>query len=172
MKRSSIVLLLSLIASTFALTSQAQDLSKFHLYDPKANAEKDIAQAVSDAAKTGKHVLIQVGGNWCIWCMRFNEFVTKDASLDSLVNASYVVYHLNWSKENMNDALLAKYGYPQRFGFPVFLVLNSKGELIHIQDSGLVEGPKKSETYDKEKVIGFLSNWSPAALRPEQYKTN
>ena len=102
-------------------------LTKFKLYKPEENAEQKIAEAVKKAKEAGKHVLVQIGGNWCIWCARFNDFVTNDKSIDSLINSNYIVYHLNYSKENKNTELLAKYGFPQRFGFPVFLILNEKG---------------------------------------------
>lgn len=152
-----------------AAAMRAQDLSKFNLYKPKEDAAKAIDEAVKQAATSGRHVFIQVGGNWCIWCMRFNEFVTKDATIDSLVKANYVVYHLNYSPENYNEALLAKYGYPQRFGFPVFLVLDGKGKLLHTQNSAYLEEEK---SYGRRKVIDFFKDWSPAAFDPAQYKQN
>lgn len=147
----------------------SQDLAKFNLYHPEANAKNEINEAIEKAKDSGKHVLIQIGGNWCIWCARFNDFVTKDKSIDSLVNDNYVVYHLNYSKENKNEALLAKYGYPQRFGFPVFLVLDGKGNLLHTQNSSYLEEKK---SYSKENVMGFFNDWSPKALDPKQYKEN
>jgi thioredoxin-related protein len=151
----------------FSTLMHAQDMTKFHLYTPEANAKKEIDDVVKQAKKEGKHVLIQVGGNWCIWCARFNDFVSNDPSLDSLVKSDYVTYHLNYSKENKNEGILAKYGFPQRFGFPVFLILNDKGELIHTQNSGYLESGK---SYDKEKVKGFFSDWNKKALDPAQYK--
>ena len=156
-----------LFALVFAFNAHSQDLSKFKLYTPTDNAEEGIANAVKQAKATGKNVFIQIGGNWCIWCARFHEFVTTDKSLDSMIKANYVVYHLNWSKENKNEALLTKYEFPQRFGFPVFLVLNGEGRLIHTQDSGLLEQDKG---YSKNKVMTFLSSWSPSAFDPKQYK--
>lgn len=148
--------------------SFSQDLTKFKLYKPEESAEAGIAKAVKEAKAEGKHVFIQIGGNWCIWCARFNDFVTTDKSIDSLLQANYVVYHMNYSKENYNAALLAKYGYPQRFGFPVFLVLNGKGQLIHTQSSWYLEDGKKS--YDRDKVISFFNDWAPKAFDPKQYK--
>jgi thioredoxin-related protein len=146
----------------------SQDLTKFHLYKPEEKAEQAIAAAVKDAKAQGKHVFIQIGGNWCIWCARFNDFVTTDKQIDSSINAGFVVYHMNYSKENYNVKLLAKYGYPQRFGFPVFLVLDGEGKLIHTQNSAYLEDGKKS--YDRDKVVGFFNDWSPKALDPKQYK--
>jgi thioredoxin-related protein len=145
----------------------SQDMTKFKLYSPEANAKQEIATAVKEAKAAGKQVLVQIGGNWCIWCARFNEFVTNDKSLDSLVNANYIVYHLNYSKENKNSELLAKYEFPQRFGFPVFLVLNDKGDLVHTQTSWYLESGK---SYDKEKVQAFFTDWGKKAFDPAQYK--
>ena len=50
----------------------SQDMTKFKLYNPEENAKKEIAEAVKQAKESGKHVLVQIGGNWCIWCARFN----------------------------------------------------------------------------------------------------
>lgn len=163
MKKSILALSLFICAAA----TQAQDLSKFNLYKPAEDAEKGIAKTVKEAKAAGKQVFIQIGGNWCIWCMRFNDFVTSDRSIDSLVNANYVVYHLNYSKENTNSKILAKYGYPQRFGFPVFLVLDGDGKLLHTQNSSYLESGK---SYDAEKVKGFFADWTKKALDPAEYK--
>lgn len=156
-----------LIAIVFTGTAFSQDMKNFKLYKPEENAEKKIEEAVKQAKAAGKHVLVQIGGNWCIWCARFNDYVTTDKSIDSLVTANYVVYHMNYSKENTNEKLLAKYSYPQRFGFPVFLILDDKGKLIHTQNSSYLE---KDKSYDKTAVVGFFNDWKPAAFDPKQYK--
>jgi thioredoxin-related protein len=145
----------------------AQDMRKFNLYNPEENAEEKIGAAIREAKANNKHIFIQVGGNWCIWCARFHDFITKDNSIDSLIQANFEVYHLNYSKENYNNALLAKYRYPQRFGFPVFLILDAKGNLLHIQNSEYLEEDK---SYNRRKVMEFLSNWTPKALDPSNYK--
>jgi thioredoxin-related protein len=146
----------------------SQDMAKFKLYTPDDNAEVGIANAVKQAKSQGKHVFVQVGGNWCIWCARFHEFVSNDKQIDSLVNANYVVYHMNYSKENYNAKLLAKYCYPQRFGFPVFLVLDGEGKLLQTMNSWYLEDGKTS--YVKEKVLEFFTDWSPKAIDPKAYK--
>ncbi len=159
-----IVIAISIIL--FSLTGYGQDMTKFKLYHPEANAKEDIAKAVTEAKQTGKHVLVQIGGNWCVWCARFNEFTTSDKSIDSLIRTNYVLYHLNYSKENENKEVLSTYKFPQRFGFPVFLILNKDGELLHTQSSWYLESGKG---YDKEKVTAFFTDWTPKALDPKQY---
>jgi thioredoxin-related protein len=163
MKKLFAVILVSFIG----INAYSQDMTKFKLYSPEENAEQGIADAVKLAKKEHKQVFIQIGGNWCIWCARFHEFTTNDPSIDSLIKANYVVYHLNYSKENDNSKLLEKYRFPQRFGFPVFLVLDEKGELIHTQNSEYLE---EGKSYSRNKVMEFLSSWTVSALDPKQYK--
>jgi thioredoxin-related protein len=81
-----------------SITAFSQDLTKFHLYNPEEKAEKEITKATKEARQQYKHVLIQIGGNWCIWCARFHDFITNDAKIDSIVKADYIVYHLNYSR--------------------------------------------------------------------------
>src|ERR1700741_1394638 len=159
------LLFVMIMASVFSFS---QDMTKFSLYKPEEKAEEEIAKAVKQAKSESKHVLLQIGGNWCIWCARFHEFIKSDKKIDSILKAAYIVYHLNYSKENFNAKVLTKYGFPQRFGFPVLLVLDGNGKLIHTQSSWYLEDGKKS--YDRDKVIAFFTDWSPSALDPKQYK--
>jgi thioredoxin-related protein len=136
------------------------------LYHPLANAEKDIVAAVAKARLEKKHVLIQAGGNWCSWCLEFNRFTTTDKQLDSAINADYVVYHLNYSPQNKNAELFKKYGFANRFGFPVFIILDANGKMIHTQNSSYLE---EGKSYNKRKIRDFLADWRPAALDEKQY---
>lgn len=139
---------------------------KPQIYDPAADAPKQIAVAVAEAKRTGRHVLIQVGGQWCIWCMRLHKTITSSPELTRLVNDNYVVVHLNFSRENQNLETLAKLGYPQRFGFPVLVVLDGDGNRIHTQDSGYLEN---GSFHSVAKVAKFLEDWSPKAVDPATY---
>lgn len=152
-----------IISIFFSVTVMAQET----LYHPDANAEKDIAAAVAKAKAENKFVLIQGGGNWCSWCIEFARFAKADPAIDSVMKASFVWYHLNYSKENENKKIFAKYGYAHRFGFPVFIILDSNGNRVHTQNSEYLEDGKKS--YNKQKVQAFLEMWSPKALDPASY---
>lgn len=148
-----------------SLRSFAADTT--YLYNPYASVEKDVAAAVAKAKAEKKHVLLQIGGNWCTWCYKFHSFVNLDTAIKRLLNENYVMYHLNYSKENKNEAYMQKLGHPERFGFPVLVVLDANGKQLHTQDSGLLE---QGNGYSKEKVETFLQNWSPAALDEKSYK--
>ena len=157
------------LVSWGAAKAQESKETRVKLYDPNASAAQDIRNAVTEAAAGKKHVLIQAGGNWCGWCYRFEKFCKDDARIDSSLRAAYVIVHINYSKENFNEGVFRDLGFPQRFGFPVFVILDGQGKQIHTQNSGLLE---KESSYDRDKVLGFLWDWSPEAFDPSKYKTN
>lgn len=144
----------------------AQHDAEAKLYNPEADASADIKAAIEQAKKEGKHVLLQVGGNWCAWCIKFHEKVQKESDLKALVDENFVVYHLNFSKENQNKEVLAELGYPQRFGFPVFVILDGGGNRIHTQNSAYLE---EGKGHSKKKILTFFKQWSPSALDPVNY---
>lgn len=128
-------------------------------YNDKENAEAKIAELVKQAKKENKNVMIQAGGNWCIWCLRFNNYVQTTPELKEVVDQNYIYYHLNYSPENKNVKVFAKYDNPgAKFGYPVFLVLDQNGKLIHTQDSSVLEDGKG---YSLEKTKAFFKEWSP-----------
>lgn len=168
MKKINISKGLIILAILFSFTAvNAQETKK--LYDPTLDGMKQIKDAVALAAKEGKHVLIQFGGNWCSWCIKFDAFCKADTSITKIVDANYIPVKLSFDQTNKNDEANAYLGNPTRFGFPVFIILDAKGKVIHIQDSSLLE---ESSGYSKQKVSGFFSQWTPAAIIPQVSKPN
>jgi len=137
------------------------------LYNPEADANQDIEQLINIAKETNQHIIVQIGGNWCVWCYRFHDFVKENPEIQAIVDENYLIYNLNYSQENMNEEILAKYRFPQRFGFPVMLILNNEGKLIHTQNSALLEAGKG---YDATKVKEFFLGWTKKALDPASYE--
>ncbi|WPQ64870.1 thioredoxin family protein [Chitinophaga sancti] len=160
------IALLCLCANTTLSAQEKHTLDLEHIYDPGADAAADLAAIQQQAAAAKKHILVQVGGNWCIWCKRFYKFTEEDSTLKSLLKRNFIVYHLNYSKENKNLPILQKLGYPQRFGFPVIVILDAKGNRLHTQDTGLLES---ADSYDEKKIAMLLKQWGPDALNPAYY---
>lgn len=160
MKKSIVTVMFILVASII----YAQE--KVNVYKPNADAKGDLKTAIVKAKAEKKHVLIQVGGNWCPWCIKFHKMATTDVKIDSTIKADYVYLLLNYSKENKNLDVLKTLQYPQRFGFPVFVILDGNGKVLHTQDSGLLELDKG---YDPKKVLTFLKQWNVKALDPKNY---
>jgi thiol:disulfide interchange protein len=165
----SIALLLALFTVQCSLfTASAQTAPK--PYNENQDARADLKKAIEQAAKEKKHVLVQLGGNWCPWCIRFHNMAFGAHAIDSLLKAEYVYMLLNVSqdKKKRDYQLFRDYGYPNRFGYPVFLVLGGDGKLLHIQDSGILEHCQV-KGYDTAKVVTFLKMWNARALDPATY---
>ncbi|MCX7954446.1 MAG: thioredoxin family protein [Bacteroidales bacterium] len=141
------------------IPSFTQDKNK--LYDPQLNGIDQIKAALNKAKKENKFVMIQIGGNWCPWCIKFNKFCTEIEKIDTLIKNNFILIHLNYSKENKNIEAMQMLGNPQRFGFPVIVILDTEGNRIHTQDTSFLE---VGNSYDTTKVIRFLSLWTPRAL--------
>lgn len=128
-------------------------------YNEEENAEAKIAELVKQAQAENKNIMLQAGGNWCIWCLRFNQYVQTTPELKEIVDKNYIYYHLNFSPANKNEKVFAKYGNPgDKFGYPVFVVLDQNGKQIHTQDSAVLE---EGKGYSLEKVKEFFTKWSP-----------
>ena len=160
MKRILSIVLIALAA----VTADAQSNLK-KVYDETADPMKQISKAVQDAGKDGRFVICQVGGNWCRWCLMFADFVAKDAELTQLIDENFVFIHSNYNpRERAGEKtleMLKKLGNPERFGFPVFVVMDQNGKVIHTQDSSFLE---EGNGYSRDKVARFFQNWTPKAV--------
>lgn len=163
-------LILTILASAaicFAADAQS-NLKK--VYDESVDPMTQIDQAVAKAGKEGKFVVCQVGGNWCRWCLMFADFISKDSEIMELIDKNFVYAHVNYNPRERSDeakikkaeAMLERLGNPGRFGYPVFVVLDSKGKVIHTQDSSFLE---EGNGYNKDKVMRFFNNWTPSAVK-------
>jgi len=143
-------------------------------YNESQDLRADLKKSIEAAKKENKHVLVQFGGNWCPWCLRFHALVNGTPKLDSLMKENYVYLLLNVprEKEKRDFDLFRDFEYPNRFGYPVFVILDKTGKRLNTQDSDSFEHPDpKVKGYDTTKVARFLTMWTPKALDPQTYVT-
>ena len=133
------------------------------VYDETINPMEQIDRALATArsSQQPKLVICQVGGNWCPWCLRFADFAATDPDIAKVIDDHFLLIHVNYHPRKAQEALMSRLGHPQRFGFPVFVVLDSEGHVVHIQDSSFLE---EGKGYSKEKVLRFLNGWTPDAI--------
>ncbi len=165
MKKLGKTTLLYVFFLIFGLSAYSQ---REKLYNANADGLQQFKTAVEQAQKENKHVMVQIGGNWCSWCYKFHDFYKNDAELDSVINADYIIIRVNYDKSMKNEQLFAQLGYPQRFGFPVIVICNAEGKRLHTQNSWYLEDGKGS--YNKDKFLAFLKNWTVKAVNPDSYK--
>ena len=159
-KRILLMVLTALLLGVSPLA--AQGLKR--VYNEQADAALQVDSALTVARDAGKLVVCQVGGNWCPWCLKFADFITSDNEIAQLVEKNFVYIHVNYARGTKDEATLQvmrRLGNPQRFGFPVLVVLRPDGSVAHIQDSSFLEQDK---SYDRNKVLRFFKCWTPAAM--------
>ena len=137
---------------------QAQDnqnKSTAPKFDPLKDPFADLKEAVVDAQKLEKRIILDVGGEWCIWCHRLDAFLEQNAELYKYLHDNFVVLKVNFSKENKNEKFLSQ--YPQIPGYPHIFVLEKDGKFLFSKSTAELE---KEKSYDAEKIITFLKEWS------------
>jgi thioredoxin-related protein len=150
-----------ILIATFSLIAQTEDsLPKF---DPLRDPFNDLKSTIDIATKVNKNIILDVGGEWCIWCHRIDALMHNTEEIKSLLEENYIVLKINYSKENKNEKFLSQ--YPAVEGYPHFFVLDGHGKLLHSQNTGELE---KDKDYDKEKFIAFLNKWKAEENKTEQ----
>jgi len=126
------------------------------VYDPKRNAEDDLKATVAKAKADGKHVLIQVGGDWCGWCDLMSKYFRDNENVAKALSKDFLIVKVNYSDENKNEEFLGK--FPRISAYPHLFVLDSDGKQLHSQNTADLE---EGRGYNEEVVLAFLSKWAP-----------
>ena len=87
-----------LVALVLFVVSALSISAQVDIYNPKANAEEDIADAVEIASKSGKHVFLQIGGNWCPWCVKFHNFLELSPNFFMASKAHFLPQLEQWGQ--------------------------------------------------------------------------
>lgn len=125
-------------------------------FDPKADPEKDLAEAREEASHTGRRILVKVGGEWCGWCHRMDKFIAETPAVKQRLESGFVVVKVNYSEENRNEKFLRR--LPKIDGYPHLFVFEKDGRLLHSQETGSLE---EGKGYSPERFEAFLAKWSP-----------
>ena len=127
------------------------------IYPDPGQAKADLAAALKTAAQTHKRILLDFGGNWCGDCQVLDLYF-HDAGNRPILEANFVLVHVNVGHMDANLDLAAKYEIPLRRGVPALAVLDDKGALLYSQKSGEFEAMRRMQS---SAVTQFLVQWKP-----------
>ncbi len=145
-------LLLALDASANHQSAKYIPVTK---YDPKRDAAADIQDAIKEAQRIKKRILLEVGGEWCSWCHTLDNFFETNPDLLARREKNFVTVKINFSEENENKEVLSRYeAIP---GYPHIFVLDSDGKFLYSQGTSELESGK---SYDLERLKAFLTQWA------------
>ena len=127
------------------------------LYPEVARASADIEAAQQQAAREGKRVLVDFGGDWCTDC-KILDINFKRPENAALLASRFVVVHVNVGAKGITDnfPVAERYGIPLKKGVPALAVLDAKGKVLYAQKNGEFESMR---SMDPKSVNEFLERW-------------
>lgn len=125
------------------------------LYPPVQQAEADLRAALTQASTTQRHVLLEIGANWCLDCQRLAA-VMQQPAVASILKAHYVVVRINVGRFTDNLALARRYCVHPRQGIPALAVLAADGHLLYAPTRG---GFESMPPLQVGALRRFLEHW-------------
>jgi len=129
-----------------------------HHFDPRRDASADIRAALMVAVRERKHVLLEIGGDWCPYCILLDSFFDSNPEISALRRRNFVYVKVNFSQQNQNQEALA--AFPPVRSFPHFFVLDAAGKLVKNQRIALLGTPSG---YSPKRFQQFLRASAPKA---------
>jgi thiol:disulfide interchange protein len=146
----------TVVTLVFSMAAYAADKP----FDPTRDSNRDLRAAMEQAQREHKNILMDVGGNWCGWCLVLDRTLREDAELHALLEKDYVLLYVNFSKENENVNFLG--AYPKATGYPAWYVLAPNGKLLKAENTGELEQTHKLDAgYNGAAVKTFLTENAP-----------
>ena len=144
-------------AALLALSAGTANSADRDIYPDPSQARVDLAAALKTASATHRRVLLDFGGNWCGDCQVLDLYM-HDSKNQPLVDANYVVVHVNVGHIDTNLDLAEKYGVPLNKGVPALAILSGHGALLYSQKNGEFEAMRHMES---SALTDFLVQWKP-----------
>lgn len=156
MRMHTFVLATALLTPFVASAAEDPKPARPNIYDEKADATQQIAEAAARAKRDHKRVLVQWGANWCGWCHKLHEVCSTNAELKKVLHDEYEVVLVDVGRFDKNAELAEKLGAQLKGnGVPYLTVLDEDGKTVVNQDTGSLEaGPD----HDVAKVLKFLND--------------
>lgn len=142
MKKTALALLLAATPALAAVPSPKPSISSLaqlpivtmDIYDEKANADADVARAFDRAKKSGKRVLLDLGGDWCPDCIVLSNFM-KLPEIKRFVDKHYEVVLVDVGRFNKNLHIPARLGFTEKLrGVPAVLIFTQDRKLVNRSD--------------------------------------
>ena len=125
-----------------------------HPYDESADAHAQLDAALAEAKRTGKHVLLDFGGNWCPDCRIFAGIIERP-EVKPWVDANYVTVPIDVGRYNKNLDIAQQFGVPIKAA-PTVVVLSSDGTP---QNRDEITALSDARSMTPQAVVSLLAHW-------------
>jgi thioredoxin-related protein len=158
---AAVFLCLALVAPVFPAVPEYRSMGA-DVFDPKTPAEKLIADAMTQAKRDSKRVLLLFGANWCPWCRRLHAALSKDPAVQARLHDKFVLVYVDANTRNdkqRNAAVMEKYGNPTlQHGLPVFVIVDDEGRQIGTRETASLAADTDAKV--AARVLAFLNEWA------------
>jgi thiol-disulfide isomerase/thioredoxin len=140
-------------------TKPAQEKKPVAIYDENADVKELIRAAEARAKRENRRVLVQWGGNWCVWCRRLHELCSNDRSIAKELFYEYDIVYADSLKGDKNVELASSFGADlKKNGVPFLTVLDADGKVLANQETSALETKVDGQGgHDPKKVLEFLT---------------
>jgi thiol:disulfide interchange protein len=160
-RRIFVCLLVIVVAATVACNSSevpATPSTPFRvhaIFDPSADAAAQVRDALAEAARQHKRVLLDFGGNWCGDCQILDYYFHQPPN-SALIDQNYVVVDIDVGHLDHNVALANQYGVTLRHGVPALAIVDAQGHVLYSQNDGEFSSMGR---VDPAAVTQMLEQW-------------
>ena len=123
-------------------------------YDPTRDPFEDGRAAIKLAQETNRRVLIEVGGNWCSWCLQLDKFLRSNPQIFEQLHLHFVVLKVSVSEKNDNAEFMA--GFPKPLGYPHIYIAEADGRIIFSKDTAQF---LENARYSVSRFQQFIDKW-------------
>ena len=127
------------------------------LYDETADARAAIRNALAEADRDGKRVIVDFGADWCPDCHALAAYLDGPRGRE-LVDSSFVVVSVDVGYWDNNLDVVKDYGDAIWNGIPALVALEPDGTIVgSSKDGSLASASRMSET----EVLDYIERWAP-----------
>lgn len=126
-------------------------------YDTKANANAAVDAAFARARKSGKRVLIDLGGNWCGDCVVLANFM-RLPEMKPFMAAHFEIVAVDVGRFDKNLQIPARFGITKRLdGVPTVIIAEPDG---HFVNAGNTFALTDARHMTPQAIADWLAQWA------------
>ncbi|MGZ5940089.1 MAG: thioredoxin family protein [Rhizomicrobium sp.] len=131
---------------------------EMHPYVESANADASVRAAFARARKSGKRVLIDLGGNWCGDCIVLAN-IMQLPELKPFLAAHFEMVSVDVGQFDKNLQIPAQFGMTKRLeGVPAILIVEPDGKTL--VDAGHVSALADARHMTPQGLADWLAQWA------------
>jgi thioredoxin 1 len=126
------------------------------IYDPRANSNAAIAQALKQAKADQKRVLLDFGADWCPDCQVLAQRF-EDPKVKPFLDAHYHVVRIDVGRWDNNLDVANRYGNPIEKGIPAVVILDADANTITSTAGGELANARTASADD---ILTYVQQWA------------